>query len=344
MFATKCFFVIVGTAALAAAQDRQQPPFTIQSQVAAPSAQASGTSPRPVQQQTTPPPSNYVLGPDDEIFISALHVPEIPQTPIRLDPEGAVNLPLAGRVKLAGLTTTQAEARLTDLLKEYVKDPAVSVRISQMHSQPVSVLGEVRQPGVFQLQGRKTLAEMIAQAGGLAPEAGYVVKITRKTQWGSIPVLGNKKDSTGQYYVAEVSLSSLMDAHAPGDNILICPDDVLTVPRASLVYVIGEVHKPGGFVLHDRGGVSVLKALSLSEGLSRTAALSGARIIRDTPGGNGRRQIPLDLKKILEGKAEDPQLAPDDILFVPNSTAKSVLMRGAEAAVQAATGAAIWRL
>jgi polysaccharide export outer membrane protein len=333
MFAMKLFSAMLGCAALltgAASAQQQPPPFTIQRQGA--------------QSPAAAPASNYVLGPDDEIFIAALHVPEIAQTPIRLDSEGAVNLPMAGRVKLAGLTTSQAEARLTDLLKEYVKDPEVSVRVAQMHSQPVSVLGEVRQPGVFQLQGKKTLAEIIAQAGGLAPEAGYAVKITRKTQWGMIPVLGNKKDVSGQYYVAEVGLASFMDAHAPGDNILVCPDDVITVPRASLVYVIGEVRKPGGFALHDRGGVSVLKALSLSEGLSRTAALSGARIIRNAPGGNGRRQIALDLKKILEGKAEDPQLAPDDILFVPNSTAKSVLMRGAEAAVQAATGAAIWRL
>ncbi len=214
-----------------------------------------------------------------------------------------------------------------------------------MRSQPVSVLGEVRQPGVFQLQGRKTLAEMISQAGGLLPEAGYVVKITRRAQWGAVPVLGAKQDPSGQFSIAEVSLSSMLDAHSPGENILICPQDVIFVPRATLVYVMGEVRKPGGFALHDRNGISVLKALSLSEGLLNTASLKSARILRDQPGAQGgRREIPLNLKMILAGKAEDPILAPDDILFVPNNAPKSALLRGLEAAIQTGSGVAIWRL
>ncbi len=291
----------------------------------------------------TQAPPGYVLGPEDEVLITALHVPEIGTNPVRIDPDGNVVLPMVGRVHLAGLTSEQAESQLNTRYKVYVKEPEVSVRIAQVHSQPVSVLGDVRQPGVYQLQGRKTLAEVISMAGGLQPEAGYSVKITRKAQYGEIPVLGAKRDSSGNFWVADVSFDSAVDTHAPGQNITVYPDDVLYVPHAPLVYVVGEVHKPGGFALRNQGGISVLKALSLSEGTDRTASLKNAKILREQPGGK-KREIALDLNKILAGKAEDPTLMPNDILFVPNSAAKSAFARGAEAAIQAATGVVIWRL
>jgi polysaccharide export outer membrane protein len=178
----------------------------------------------------------------------------------------------------------------------------------------------------------------------LDQEAGDSVRITRRAEWGSIPVPGAHPDDSGQFTVAEVNLKELMQAKNPLLNFAVRPHDVITVPRASLVYVMGEVHKPGGFTLRDKETVSVLQALSLSEGLSRTAGPKNARILRAEAGKPQRVEIPVDLRPIMEGKAPDVPLRPDDILFVPNSAPKSAAYRGLQAAVEMGTGVVIWRL
>jgi len=287
--------------------------------------------------------STYVLGPDDQITVRVLDVDDIGSTPIRIDPEGYIRLPYVGRTRAAGLTVEGLQAELAARLKTYIHEPDVTVALTEFRSQPVSVLGAVRNPGIHQLQGQKTLAEILSLAGGLDTAAGPTVKITRRLEWGRIPLRNAWDDSTGQFSVAQVSVKAILEARNPEQNILILPHDVISVPRAEMIYVAGEVARAGGFVLNERESMSVLEALALAGGADHYASPQHSRILRRSSTGEDRTEIPVDLRKVLDGKAEDIALRPDDILFVPNSTPKRAAIRAIEAAVQAGTGVAIWR-
>jgi polysaccharide export outer membrane protein len=141
----------------------------------------------------------------------------------------------------------------------------------------------------------------------------------------------------------EINLKDLLESGDPSFNVPVFPGDIVKVNRAGIVYVVGEVQKPGGFVLKSNENISVLQALALAEGLTRTSAKSHARIIRTEESSGQRTEIPIDLGKILAGKSEDPMLQPKDIVFVPNSAARSALYRSAEAAISIVTGVVIWR-
>lgn len=285
----------------------------------------------------------HILGPEDQIVIQALHAEEISGKPVRIDPEGNIRLPLVGEVHAAGKTLDQLQQELSTRLKVHIREPEVSVAIAEYKSQPVSVVGAVKNPGVYQLQGAKTLIEMLSAAGGTEPDAGSSIKITRQRQWGPIPLPAARVDPSGEFSVAELNLQSLMEASNPRENLLVDPNDVISVPRAKLVYAVGEVRKSGGFVLRERETISVLQVVSLAEGLERTAGPEHAKILRMAANGNKRTELPVDLKRIMAGKAEDIALQPNDILFVPNSAARSVALRTLEAAVQMGTGVVIWR-
>jgi polysaccharide export outer membrane protein len=278
----------------------------------------------------------YRLGPDDQIMVRALHVPEIPDRPIRIGADGTIQLPLVGRVTAGGLTTRALETEVARILKQYVEEPEVSVELVEQRSEPVSVLGAVKTPGTYQLRGSKTLIEVLSLAGGTDNEAGYTVRIARRLSQGALPLADARQDGSGEFTSAEVNLQQQ-------SNLAIQPFDVITVPRAKMVYVIGEVHKPGGFVLRDTEHISVLQALALAEGMGRTAGGKGARVMRPEAADGTRQEIPVNLNDILSGKAKDQPLLAGDILFVPNSASKSAAMRTIEAAIQMATGLVIWR-
>jgi len=287
--------------------------------------------------------SPYVLGPEDQITIRALDAEEISDKPFTVDNSGFVTLPMLGRVKAAGLTVPQLETTIADRLKQFLWQPQVAITVSEFHSQPVSVIGAVNTPGVQQLRGRKTLVEALSSAGGLRPDAGHEISIQRRIEQGAIPLPGAHVDSTGEFSLAKVSLPEIMNNIHPEENITVKANDVISVPRGDVIYVVGEVKKSGGFPMDERETLSVLKALSLSEGLLPTASMNGVRIIRSGAPGTVKQEIPVDLKKILSGKGEDIGLRPDDILFVPASVGKKAAVRGIEAAIQLATGVVIWR-
>lgn len=301
-------------------------------------APAAGETPA-----SAPALSHYRLGPGDQITIRALDVDEISDKPVRIETNGLINLPMVGRLKAGGLTVEQLEIEIVKRLKDFVREPQVSVAVTEFRSQPVSLLGAVAQPGVHQLQGRKTLFEVLSLAGGLRQDAGYSIKITRAKEQGPIPLANAKDDSSGRYSVASVEVKSVIEARNPRENIVVMPNDVISVPRAELVYVVGAVRKSGGFVLNERENITVLQALSLAEGAERTAATKTAKILRPAPGQANRLEIPVNLKEILAGKAADVPMRADDILFVPNSVARSASIRAAEAALQITTGLVIWR-
>src|SRR5258707_8192319 len=146
----------------------------------------------------------YVLGPDDQIALQAPDIEEISAKPVRIDLGGNINLPLIGGVQAAGLTPVELQSRLRDLFKKYVKNPDITVSITEYRSQPVSVLGAVQNPGVHQLQGNKNLLGVLSLAGGLRPDAGSTVKLTRRLKWGRIRLPHDADHPTGQASVAAV--------------------------------------------------------------------------------------------------------------------------------------------
>src|SRR5229473_755007 len=287
--------------------------------------------------------STYLLGPDDELEISGPELDELANKPARIDDDGYIQVPLAGRIHVAGLTVQQCEQEINKHLSAYIRHPEVAVNVKELRSQPVSVLGAVNAPGVHQVQGHKTLLEMISMAGGIRSDAGYSIRITRQLEWGCIPLPKVALDASGRFSVAEVNLKKTMEAKNPEDNIQIFPHDVISVPKAEMVYVIGEVKRSGGFVLGEHESISVLQALSLAEGLNGTADTRNARILRLKRDADQREELAVDVKNVLTGKKPDFALQGDDILFIPGSTGKKAALRAIEAAIQTGTGMAIWR-
>jgi polysaccharide export outer membrane protein len=325
------FTVLLATSAWAAPQE-------------SPAAAAAPTpgSPTPTSKPAAPRVPNYVLGPDDVIAIKALNAEEIDNPSVRIDPRGQISLPMVGRLTAGGLSVEALENELAGRLKTYVRQPTVAVTVVEYRSQPVSVIGAVAQTGVHQLEGRKTLIEMLAKAGGLRPDAGNIVKITRRVEWGPIPLSTAVTDPTESFSIAEVSLNDIIQGSKPEENIPILPNDIISVPRANLVYVIGEVKKPGGFVLQERRNVSGLHALAMAEGLTDLAAAGKAMIIRQTKSGE-RIEIAANLKAILSGQQRDVEMLPEDILFVPTNQAKSIVKTTVQTAISAATSAFIYQ-
>jgi polysaccharide export outer membrane protein len=284
----------------------------------------------------------YVLGVDDQIVVHAANVPDISDKPIRLDDSGAINLPMIGRVRAVGVTAEELETELKNRLKTYLEHPDVVVSVSEFHTQPVSVIGEVGTPGVQQVRGPKSLVEVLSMAGGPRSDAGPTLLITRHLTWGRVPLPGAADDPTGTFSIAQVNLKSLLNARDPGDNIAVRPYDVISIPRAENVYLVGQVGKVGSLALSDNQTISVLQAISSSGGLLPNAAPRNAKILRPILGGPRRAELDVDIKKILEGKASDVPLLPGDILLVPASTGYRAGVRALEAALQIGSMAAIY--
>jgi polysaccharide biosynthesis/export protein len=284
----------------------------------------------------------YHLGPGDEIKVHQSNAEELDGRAARIDDMGYATLPLVGRIKLGGTTLEQAESLLASRLSHLLVNPQPVVSISEYRSQPVSVLGAVNNPGVLQLQGRKTLMEMLSLGGGLRQDAGGEVVITRRLGYGRVPVSNESVDPSGRFSTARIDAAGLVKGTNPGDNIVILPQDVISVPGSELIYVTGDVHKPGSFPLRDSNGISVLQAISLAEGLGPQASAKNAKIFRVRGGDQEKDEIRVDVSRILAGESRDFKMKPRDILFIPDSASKKAGYRAAEAAIQAVTGIAIW--
>lgn len=285
----------------------------------------------------------YVLGPEDKLTVKVLDLEDISDKDVyRVDMRGNLNLPVVGRMHVSGLTVEQVEFEIQNRLKSIMNDPAVTISIYDFRPHPVSVFGAVKTPGVIQVIGHKTLYEALSLAGGLNPDAGNIIKITRQKKYGNLPLAQAEDDSSGQYSVADLNVRAVMDAQNPEQNIEVLPYDVISVPKADLVYVVGAVKRAGGFVLSEREKISVLQALSMAEGIETMAATGEARILRSVGDTDKRVEIPVDLKKILQGKAEDVSLIANDILFIPVSGPKNAAMRATQTALAMATGVVIY--
>jgi polysaccharide export outer membrane protein len=297
------------------------------------SSEVRAEAPRPASQTTpvathsTVSPPDLLIGAGDLLEVSLYGMADF-KTDVRVNSGGEISLPMLGTVAVSGLSVEQAETLIERKLsqKGLFNDPHVTVFEKEYATQGISVLGEVQKPGIYPLLGSRKLYDAISVAGGTTPKAGRYALVTRR--------------SDPQHPVQVPLLTAAADAMQ--NNVVVEPGDTILVSKAGVVYVVGDVHLPGGFVMENGNDITVLKAIALAQGTNPNAALNAARLIRKTP--EGPKDVPLDLKKILAAKAPDPQLQPDDVVFVPGSAGKSAAKRGAEAVLQMATGIAIWRV
>lgn len=262
------------------------------------------------------------LGAGDLLEVGVYNVPEL-TTKARVGNSGDVYLPLIDYVHVGDLTVEEAQTLIGKRLEDggFVRNPHVTIFVDESTSQGVTMLGEVVRPGIYPALGDRHLYDMISAAGGFTPYAGRKVSIVRQHE--SAPITVNLPRNL---------------ADDLQDNVTIAPGDTISIPRAPIVYVVGEVGRPAGLLI-DNGSLTVLQALALTGGTSHTAKMSGVAIIRKGP--NGMTQTKLPLKKMLEAKAPDVTLQADDILFVPLSGAKYAAGKGFDAAISAAAGLAI---
>jgi polysaccharide biosynthesis/export protein len=286
-----------------------------------PSAEPEKTDPAADDKHTD---SSLRLGAGDLLEIGVYNVPEL-TTKARISSAGDVYLPLVDYVHIAGLTPEEAQAVIEKRLSSggFVKDPHVTVFVSQFASQGVSVLGEVAKPGVYPVYGQQRLFDLISAAGGLTDKAGRTVSVAHRNQPDKPTVVKLARNI----------------ADNPESNVELYPGDTVIVRRADIVYVVGDVGRPSGFQMAD-GRLTVLQAVALAGGANHTAKLNSVKILRKTP--QGMTETPVQLKKILQAKATDVPLQADDILFVPTSASKVAGKRAVDAAVQMATAVTIF--
>ena len=277
------------------------------------------------------PATQYRIGSNDQIEISVFGAQEFSGSH-RVGESGEIAIPLLGAVAASGKTPRELETHLQDRLREtYMRDPHVSVQVLEIQSQGVSVVGAVGAPGVYQVSGNKTLLEVLAMAQGLNEQAGNAVFVMRPSKAGAPPPeLGAdgtlaQATSSADAHVIEVDLGALLESGDASQNVLVQPGDIVQVRPAGVVYVVGEVNRPGGFTIPAGEPLTVLQALAMAEGLGSTAAASRSVIVRELAGGE-RMEIPVNLDAVLDGNEPPPSLAARDVLFVPNNTAKSVAL------------------
>jgi polysaccharide export outer membrane protein len=291
--------------------------------------QAPPPSPQtpPVAPEKSGSSSNLVIGAGDLIEVNLYGMPDF-KTEVRVSSGGEISLPMLGTVVVSGLSVEQAASQIEHNLsqKRLFNDPHVTVFVKEYATQGISVLGEVQKPGIYPLLGERKLYDAISAAGGTTPKAGASVLITRRND---------------PQHPLQVPLTTGA-AKSMKDNVAVEPGDTIVVSKAGVVYVVGDVHQPGGFVMENGNNITVLKAIALAQGTNPNAALDKARLIRKTP--QGPQDVPLSLKQIMAAKAPDPELLADDVVFVPNSAGKSAAKKGAETILQMATGIAIWRI
>jgi polysaccharide biosynthesis/export protein len=295
-------------------------------------------------------PVDTPIGAGDLLHIEVFDVTELTRD-VRVSETGEISYPLIpGRIPAAGHTPFQLQSNLEQLLLEngLVSHPQVSVFVKEQNSQPVSIVGAVGHPMVYQIIRPTTLLEILAAAGGIADQAGSLVIITRpnhvtaeNTSTGSLTT-----DSPLDAQTITIHIQDLIESGNAAFNILVYAGDVVSVPRAGIVYVAGAgVQQPGGYVLQSHGEqITVLKAVALAHGLTGYAKANDAVIFRTNPATGQRDQIPVRIKEIEKNKTEDTAMKSDDILYIPDSAGRKALAKGAEAALGLGTSVAVYRI
>jgi polysaccharide biosynthesis/export protein len=331
----------------------------------------------------------YTIGSGDLLSVSVFDVPELTKE-IRVSQNGTISMPLVPtRLHVAGLTEMQAEQLIADVLEAngLVSHAEVGVSVKEHRSRPITVVGAVAHPMVYEADRSVTLLEVLAEAGGVSNDAGDTVIVTRSHAAAFIPVptaapmpeaapgAGSPSESapppadrspvsplpasdgkqlnsstppdsqaTPSGNLITINLNDLVETGDTRNNIPLQAGDVVTVPHAGIVYVLGAVSRPGGYVLaNDRSAMTTMKVLSLAGGNTAFAKLDHAVIIRKDSQGK-RSETEIDLKKILSLQAEDLQLRASDVLYIPVSKTKAALIQAAQITLAVGTAVAIYRL
>ena len=266
------------------------------------------------------------IGAGDQVDVEVFDTPEL-SGPLRVSQTGEINLPVLGNIQIAGLTPTQAARKIEGELKSrgILVEPHVTVSISEYASQGSTVTGEVHVPGVYPTLGSRRLLDMIALAGGVTVTAGRVATII------------HRDDPQHPVNVVLVPNNNALSAQ---QNPVILPGDTVVIGKSGIIYVLGDVGKAGGYLIDNNEHISLLQALSLAGGWTRTSAQSKVILIRKVP--EGREEIKLDLSHMVHGKLADIAVANDDILFVPSSLGKLIAYQGLNAAVSGAQQAIVY--
>jgi len=286
-----------------------------------PAVATTGATPQAVPRAPFSPTAK--LGAGDLIELTVFGVPDL-TTKARIGNGGDVYLPLIDYVHIAELTVDEAQDLIQKRLEDggFVRNPHVSIFVNESASQAVNMMGEVSHPGAYPLIGDRRLFDLISAAGGLTEKAGRNVTIIHR----------QNPDQKVQ-----LNLPSNL-AEDTDNNVAVNPGDTIIVSRAGIVYVVGDVARPSGFMIEDNT-LTVLKALALAGGGTRTASLNGSKILRQTP--DGVKEIPVPLQKVLRAKSPDVAMLKGDVLFVPGSAGKALAYRSAEAAFSMTSALAV---
>jgi len=320
--------LIVGLLQVALAQDSGPVQnATHQGNVTTEPSRMATQSPAGSSEQKTSPLANssaLVIGPGDEVEVTVYGAPDLSGR-IRVSAEGNISMPLIDYVRIAGLSSSEAESVIEAKLREnnFVNDPHVAVYVKEYNSSGISVAGEVAKPGFYSALGPHRLFDVLQAAGGPTDKAADKALISHRGQ----------KDAT----TVRISKDP---AEMAASNVDLQPGDTVVVPRAGIVYVLGEVTRPGGYVLNSTGGITVLQVVAVAGGPTHVASPGKTRLLRRTE--NGLQEQQIDVKKLLRGKVHDVAVRDGDILFIPSSALKEAL--NASALLAGASTAAIYRV
>jgi polysaccharide export outer membrane protein len=293
-------------------------------QVAAP--QAPGRLLPPAAGAPTVQQESLLIGPGDVLHVQVVDAPEMEQH-VRVTDNGMIPLVGAGDVKVGGMTVAGAQTSIHDHLiaTHYMNHPQVMVTVEQYATETVSVVGEVARPGAYPITTPRTVLDVLSFAGGITNVADRNILIQRH----------GSKDEAASYFVSNDP------KQAVATQIMVNPGDSVIVPKAGIVYILGDVNRPGGFAMsNNQDHMTLLQALSLAGGLQHSARQGHARLIRQTEGTAHEEQ--LNLGEIQKGKSPNPTLYPGDILYVPFSWAKNLITTGAPGMASSAASAAIY--
>ncbi len=289
------------------------------------------------QQKST----DYTIGPGDVLTITIGDSPEM-SGKYRVSDSGDIAIPLLpSPVKAEGLTPAGLSTAIAAALKnaDLLRDPMVNVFVEEFHSRNVTVLGAVAKPSVYPLDRPTTLLEVISLAGGPAATAGNTVTVVRPAH-----PSGTKGPATPETTL-NVDLAKLIEGKDPSLNFLVQAGDSVSVSTAPIIYVVGAVTRPGGYVLQDpKSGMTILQALAMAQGLTRIAAPKKGMIVRRPEEGAKSESIPVNIAKLMNGEFHDERLRPNDILFVPESGMKKSLAKLDQIAMSAVNGLSIYGL
>ena len=264
---------------------------------------------------------DYRIGPEDIIEISVFEDDKLNKT-VRVSSQGSINLPLLGIIKVKGLTSSELEKELRDLLADkYLKDPHVSIFIKEYRNHRVSLLGAVSKAGVYDFSGPKTILDLLAMAGGLREDAGRLLFLVRPPDPDLALKSNNPDDQSPRASI--VDLEDLLIKGDPNMNLTLQHGDIVNIPVAGKIFIGGEVKSPGAQVLTKK--LTLRQAITAAGGMTSVASGSEAKIFRYSTRGTEKEVLTADLAAIQKGQAEDMFLRENDVIIVPQSGAKVAL-------------------